>query len=239
MVARPPVAVVVDRMTVADLDAVHVIEREAFSTPWPAHAYQQELETNRLAHYIVARWGDEIVGFAGMWLLVDEAHVTTFATRSTWRRQGIGERLLLALLDLARARGAHEATLEVRPSNAAARRLYEKYGFRTVGLRPRYYSDNHEDALIMTTEPLEGRAMHGRLAALRSELAERPEILVDPNGRPVPRRSEPYGSDESVEVNGASGPAGGVRAASTESTSIPDPGAPRTIQPSRITRRLS
>ena len=65
MVARPPVRIVVDRMKVEDLPAVHVIERESFSTPWPAHAYRQELETNRLAHYIVARWGDEIVGFAG------------------------------------------------------------------------------------------------------------------------------------------------------------------------------
>ena len=154
MVARPPVAVVVDLMKVEDLDAVHVIESESFSTPWPAHAYRQELEANRLAHYIVARWGDQIVGFAGMWLLVDEAHVTTFATRRSWRRHGVGERLLLALLDLARARGAHEATLEVRPSNVAARRLYEKYGFRAVGLRPRYYSDNNEDAIIMTTPPL-------------------------------------------------------------------------------------
>src|SRR5450759_2087135 len=125
MVARPPVMIVVDRMKVDDLPAVHVIERESFSTPWPAHAYQHELENNKLAHYIVARHGDQIVGFAGMWLLVDEAHVTTFATRGSWRRQGIGERLLLALLDLAIARGANEATLEVRPSNIPARRMYE------------------------------------------------------------------------------------------------------------------
>jgi ribosomal-protein-alanine N-acetyltransferase len=229
MVARPPVAVVVERMTVDDLEAVHAIEREAFSTPWPPHAYRQELESNRLAHYLVARWGDEIVGFAGMWLLVDEAHVTTFATRRTWRRQGIGERLLLALLDLARARGAHEATLEVRPSNKAARRLYEKYGFRNAGVRPGYYTDNHEDALIMTTEPLDGRAMRVRLIALREELAKRPEIEVGPDGRPVggPWEPEGLGWDES----GAG--AGGSMAAS----SIPDPGDPSIIRPSRTTRR--
>jgi ribosomal-protein-alanine N-acetyltransferase len=185
MVARPPVAIVVDRMRVEDLDSVHAIEREAFSTPWPPHAYRQELETNRLAHYIVARWGDEIVGFAGLWLLVDEAHITTFATRRSWRRLGIGERLLLALLDLAKARGAHEATLEVRPSNLAARKLYEKYGFRIVGARPRYYSDNQEDALIMTTEPLESRPMRDRLAALRGQLGRRPEIDIGPDGQPI------------------------------------------------------
>jgi ribosomal-protein-alanine N-acetyltransferase len=199
MVARPPVAVVVDRMKVEDLEAVHHIERESFSTPWPAHAYRQELETNRLAHYIVARWGEEIVGFAGMWLLVDEAHITTFATRSIWRRQGIGDRLLLALLDLARVRGAHEATLEVRPSNTAARRLYEKFGFKTVGVRPHYYTDNREDALIMTTEPLEGRSMHDRLAALREELSQRPDILVGPDGRPI--RSP--GSDQPSDDTGS------------------------------------
>ena len=120
-----------------------------------------------------------------MWLLVDEAHVTTFATRRAWRRQGVGERLLLALLDLAAARGAHEATLEVRPSNAPARRLYEKYGFKVVGVRPRYYSDDNEDALIMTTESLDGRAMRERIAELRAEVAARPDIEVGDDGVPV------------------------------------------------------
>jgi ribosomal-protein-alanine N-acetyltransferase len=229
MVARPPVAVVIERMTVDDLDAVHVIEREAFSTPWPSHAYRQELESNRMAHYIVARWGDEIVGFAGMWLLVDEAHVTTFATRRTWRRQGIGERLLLALLDLARVRGAREATLEVRPSNTAARRLYEKYGFRNAGVRPRYYSDNHEDALIMTTEPLDGREMRVRLITLREELARRPEIEAGPGGRPIGLSQEPDGSIREEPAAGAAG--------STAATSIPDPSDPSIIRPSRVTRR--
>jgi ribosomal-protein-alanine N-acetyltransferase len=229
MVARPPVAVVIERMTVDDLDAVHVIEREAFSTPWPSHAYRQELETNRMAHYIVARWGDEIVGFAGMWLLVDEAHVTTFATRRTWRRRGIGERLLLALLDLARVRGAREATLEVRPSNTAARRLYEKYGFRNVGVRPRYYSDNHEDALIMTTEPLDSREMRIRLITLREKLAGRPEIEVGLDGRPIGPSQGPDG--RSREGPGAGG------ADSTAATSIPDPGDPSIIRPSRVTRK--
>jgi len=185
MVARPPIAIVVDRMTVDDLIAVHVIERESFSTPWPAHAYRQEIEQNRLAHYIVARYGDAIVGFAGIWLLVDEAHITTFATRPVWRRQGIGERLLVALMDLALARGAKEATLEVRPSNIPAKRLYEKYGFKVVGVRPRYYSDNNEDALIMTTEPLRSAEMTTRLAERRSALASVAEpIRVEPPPRP-------------------------------------------------------
>ena len=174
MVARPPVRLVIDRMTHADLPAVQAIEKASFTTPWPSYAYRNELETNRLAHYLVVRAGRDVIGYAGVWLMVDEAHITTFAVTPAWRRRRIGERLLLAVLDLAVARGAREATLEVRLSNLAARRLYEKYGFRPVGIRPRYYSDDHEDALIMTTEPLASVPMATRIAALRAEIAALP-----------------------------------------------------------------
>jgi ribosomal-protein-alanine N-acetyltransferase len=227
MVARPPVAIVVDRMTVDDLLAVQVIEHESFSTPWPAHAYRQEIEQNRLAHYIVARYGTEIVGFAGIWLLVDEAHITTFATRRAWRRQGIGERLLVALLDLALARGANEATLEVRPSLLPARRLYEKFGFKVVGVRPRYYSDNNEDALIMTTDSLDGRPMHERLTVLRAALVARPDIELGLDGLPIDRTTGARAADA-----GALAPAAGA-------SSIPKPREsrdPRIIRPSGVSR---
>ena len=172
MVARPPVRLEIEPMGLPDLDAVREIERRSFSTPWPAHAYPAEIETNRLAHYRVARLDGRIVAFAGIWLLLDEAHVTTFAVDPEFRRRSIGERLLLAMVDVAIAKGAREATLEVRLSNVAARRLYEKYGFRPVGLRPRYYSDDNEDALIMTTEPLGEPAMQERLARLRASLED-------------------------------------------------------------------
>jgi ribosomal-protein-alanine N-acetyltransferase len=208
MVARPHVAIVIDRMTVDDLAAVQEIERESFTTPWPPHAYRSELETNRMAHYIVAREGDRVVGFAGMWLMVDEAHITTFAVRRTWRRQGVGERLLLALLALAEARGAREATLEVRPSNHPARRLYEKYGFALVGLRPRYYSDDNEDALIMTTDQLDGRQMRERLARLRAEVAKRPDIELGDDGSPIERPDAAAGeaaAGEGADGEGADG----------------------------------
>lgn len=174
MVARPPVRLVIDRMDHADLAVVQQIEKVSFTTPWPSYAYRNELETNRLAHYLVVRAGREVIAYAGIWLMVDEAHVTTFAVAPEWRRQRVGERLILALLDVAIARGAREATLEVRLSNLGARRLYEKYGFRPVGIRPRYYSDDHEDALIMTTEPLADPAMVARLAVRRAELEAAP-----------------------------------------------------------------
>jgi ribosomal-protein-alanine N-acetyltransferase len=120
-----------------------------------------------MAHYLVVRAGERVVAYAGLWLMVDEAHVTTFAVLPAYRRRGIAGQLLSHLIELAADLGATVVTLEVRISNLAARQLYERFGFRPVGVRPRYYTDNGEDALIMTTEPLDGpdvRALHRRLA---------------------------------------------------------------------------
>lgn len=92
-----------------------------------------------------------ILGYAGMWLMLDEAHITTIAMRTKWRGKGLGELLLASLVETAFDVGAHRVTLEVRVSNEPAQKLYRKYGFSQEGLRPRYYSDNNEDAYIMTT----------------------------------------------------------------------------------------
>jgi ribosomal-protein-alanine N-acetyltransferase len=180
-------------MTIADLPAVQLIERASFTTPWPAHAYRQELEANRLAAYLVGTISGEIVAYGGIWLMVDEAHVTTFAVHPRYRRRRIGERLLLSLLDMALDRHAREATLEVRLSNLSARRLYEKYGFRPVGIRPRYYSDNQEDALIMTTEPLAEPVMRDRIARLRAELDAAPAPSAEPDDHDAPGEGGPGG----------------------------------------------
>ena len=169
MVARPPLKVLVEPMRVEDIPAVHAIEEVSFPVPWPTYAFRQELEANRMARYLVVRAHSQVVAYAGMWLMVDEAHVTTFAVLPAWRRRGIGGRLLLEMLDLAVALGASVVSLEVRLSNVAARRLYQRFGFRPVGVRPRYYSDNGEDALIMTTEGLDTPDMR----RLREQLAER------------------------------------------------------------------
>jgi ribosomal-protein-alanine N-acetyltransferase len=180
MVARPPVRLRVERMQPEDIPAVHAIESASFPTPWPPYAFRGELESNRMAHYLVVRAADRVVAYAGLWLMVDEAHITTFAVLPAYRRRGCGGRLLCELLDLAVALGATVATLEVRLSNTAARRLYQRFGFRPVGVRPRYYSDNGEDALIMTTEPLELPDMQD----LRRRLAERYaiDVLTDDPG---------------------------------------------------------
>jgi len=95
-----------------------------------------------------------IVGFAGIWFLADEAHLATIAVRSQWRRRGVGGKLLAAAIDLAVKQSARLLTLEVRASNESARAMYARYGFAEVGMRPGYYSDNKEDAILMTIDGL-------------------------------------------------------------------------------------
>ncbi len=170
MVSTAPV--VIDHMTLDDVDDVQEIERASFPVPWPANAFRHELTQNRNARYVVAREDGRAVGYAGLWLMVDEAHITTFAVLPDQRRRKIGERMLQRLFEIAEEMGGEWLTLEVRVSNLAAQRLYEKYGFRRTGVRRRYYSDNNEDALIMSTERIRERSMRDHLAELRRALDE-------------------------------------------------------------------
>jgi ribosomal-protein-alanine N-acetyltransferase len=151
-----------------DIPAVLEIERGSFSTPWPPEAFTQELSHNRMARYLVARQGGAVVGYAGVWLMVDEAHITTFAVHPDWRRQGVGRRLMHALLLVATELGAARMTLEVRVSNVAAQSLYRAHGFEIAGRRERYYTDDGEDAFIMSTGHLAGAAMRPALEAARA-----------------------------------------------------------------------
>jgi ribosomal-protein-alanine N-acetyltransferase len=163
--------VAIEPMRLEDVPAVHEIERLSFMTPWPAYAFEQELKGNRLARYVVARAGEAIVGFAGLWLMVDEAHITTFSVHPDWRRQGIGRQLLLSLCDIATDISARRMTLEVRVSNEAAQDLYRSFGFEVTGRRPRYYTDDHEDALVMTTPDLGDPGMRHLIADERARQA--------------------------------------------------------------------
>ena len=161
----------VDDMRIADIAQVHDIERLSFATPWPAHAFEQELRGNRLARYVVARTaiGPEelVVGFAGVWLMVDEAHITTFGVHPEWRRQGVGSRLLLRLLELSLELHATRMTLEVRVGNLPAQELYRRFGFAIAGTRPRYYTDDGEDAFVMSTPDLRRPSMQSLIAGER------------------------------------------------------------------------
>jgi len=125
------------------------IERVSFPTPWSRAAYQREILDNSYARYIVALLDGKVVGYAGMWVLMDEAHVTNVAVHPDYRHLGIGERILRDLMRRAYAAGADKMTLEVRVSNLAAQNLYKKLGFVFRGIRRGYYTDTHEDAMIM------------------------------------------------------------------------------------------
>ena len=160
-------------MTVTDLDSTMEIERQAFRQPWSRHMYLTDLQQNKLATYLVLRAAPEDLGglppvlaYGGFWLMVDEAHIATIASHPQFRRCGLGQILLVALIDEAAERGALRSTLEVRVSNLPARHLYEKLGYETVGMRRHYYQDN-EDALIMTTPLLTDRELRERLAIER------------------------------------------------------------------------
>jgi ribosomal-protein-alanine N-acetyltransferase len=118
---------------------------------------------------------DSIIGFAGLWLMVDEAHVTTIATHPGFRRLGLGELLLVSLIDIAYSIGAKWVTLEARVSNYKAQNLYRKYGFREAGIRHRYYSDNQEDAVIMWTDEINSPAYKQRFQELKAALYQKLE----------------------------------------------------------------
>ncbi|SFF29339.1 ribosomal-protein-alanine N-acetyltransferase [Paenibacillus catalpae] len=139
-------------MTMEDISSIVAIEQEAFATPWTSEAFKNELTSNMFARYMVMEQDDQIIGYGGMWVIVDEAHVTNIAIQADHRGQGLGERLLTELQQTAAFFGANKMTLEVRVSNEVAQRLYRKLGFKPSGIRPAYYSDNNEDALIMWAE---------------------------------------------------------------------------------------
>ncbi len=162
-------------LTMDDLDAVMALEPLCFALPWPRSAYRYELTQNPNGYYLALRphpslsTGNgpgplpQLLAYGGFWKLYEEAHICTIASHPAYRGRGLGEWLLLHLLGLAQAVEAEIATLEVRVSNLAARHLYERTGFIQTGMRRHYYSDNGEDALIMTTPPLTSPSMQERL----------------------------------------------------------------------------
>ena len=144
-------------MQLGDVEQVHQIDLLSFSLPWPENAYRYELTQNVAS----ASWVAEVVrpdgltrviGMVVVWLIMDEAHIATLAVHPEYRGQRISQQLLTVVLRAALQRGAHLATLEVRAGNQPALALYRRFKFEVVGRRPRYYHDNHEDALIMTVD---------------------------------------------------------------------------------------
>jgi len=137
-------------MILEDIEHVCAIENEAFPTPWSAEAFYNELMNNHFAYYLVIENKDsEIIGYGGMWTIMDEAHITNIAIRKPYQGKKLGQELLRRLQDKSVKLGIMRMTLEVRVSNHIAQVLYEKMGFYSVGTRKGYYTDNNEDAMIM------------------------------------------------------------------------------------------
>ncbi|OUM85555.1 MAG: ribosomal-protein-alanine N-acetyltransferase [Bacillus thermozeamaize] len=144
-------------MRLEDIDDVWEVERAAFPNPWSKQAYYNELVLNKSAHYLVLLVEGKIRGYGGMWVLIDEAHITNVAIHPEVQGRRLGWLLMGTLMVWARSLGAERMTLEVRVSNVRAQNLYNKLGFVVTGVRPQYYTDNLEDALIMWATLDEGR----------------------------------------------------------------------------------
>lgn len=137
------------QMTEEHLDGVIIIENLSFKIPWSRNSFTEELKTNKMAIYLVAVSDKKVIGYGGMWKIIDEGHITNIAVHPEFRRSGAGSRIIEKLLELCGLNGIKSLTLEVRNSNLPAQKLYEKYGFRAEGVRKGYYTDTGEDALIM------------------------------------------------------------------------------------------
>ena len=132
-----------------DAEAIEDLEQSCFSQPWSYNSIYYDIAENTKAVYLVAQIEEDVVGYAGLWKIGDEGHITNVAVAPEQRRKSIGDMLVGALIEVTEEEGITSHTLEVRKSNIGAIRLYEKHGFKVEGERKAYYEDNGEDALIM------------------------------------------------------------------------------------------
>lgn len=139
---------IIEIMTSKDIDGVFEVEKSCFEHHWSKDAFNKELK-NDVARYLVAKIDGKVVGYAGVWFVMDEGHVTNVAVHSDYRGKKIGDQLVKLLVNLCKENNITSMTLEVRVSNVVAQNLYKKYGFKLAGIRKEYYSDNKEDAMIM------------------------------------------------------------------------------------------
>jgi ribosomal-protein-alanine N-acetyltransferase len=179
-VNRQPLSLTIDPLILADIPAAIALEQAAYLKAHLHRNYDYELQHNPLAHYLALRLGApqlnppiQLVGLGGLWLILDEIHIITIAVHPDWKGMGLGEWLLINLLEKGQALGATVATLEVRPSNKVAISLYQKYAFQEVGVRPDYYPDNHEAALILMTPPLNSDDYRARFTQNKVKLLDR------------------------------------------------------------------
>lgn len=159
-------AIGIRRMLLSDIKTVHAIDVLSFSLPWPESSYRYEVSDAQRSNAIplVAQTAaGQVVGMIVTWVIIDEAHIATIAIHPDYRHLGLGKRLLAQNLLMAWDRGARLAYLEVRRSNLAAQAMYSAFGFTVVGERPRYYQDNHEDALLLTLDRIDAESLRAWL----------------------------------------------------------------------------
>ena len=136
------------KMTNEDVDDILHISKLSFPVSWSRDSIESEL-SNRLAHYSIAKFKDKIIGFGGMWTIVDESQITNIAVHPHYRGKGVASLILNELIKVCENKKVTGLTLEVRKSNNIAQNLYKKFGFIHEGVRPKYYEDNGEDAFLM------------------------------------------------------------------------------------------
>ncbi|MCO1600581.1 ribosomal protein S18-alanine N-acetyltransferase [Desulfosporosinus nitroreducens] len=136
-------------MLMDDLEAIMEIEIASFSTPWSLQAFKAELKDNEYARYVCLELDDKVIGYMGLWFILDEGHITNVAIAPTYRGKHWGEFLMRSVMEKMMQEGMERMTLEVRESNSPAQSLYSRLGFATAGIRKGYYADTGEDALIM------------------------------------------------------------------------------------------
>jgi ribosomal-protein-alanine N-acetyltransferase len=173
---RFPLAIDLQPMRRRHVPQVLDIERRVYPRPWTMTLFLSEIVQRSTRYYIVARVRRRVVGYAGLMVFGDEAHVTNIAVDPDVHRRKVAARLLFALITEARRRGATACTLEVRVANHAAQGLYHQFGFAPVGIRKNYYAETGEDALIMWAEGLQTPAYAERLAALAARIPEPREV---------------------------------------------------------------
>lgn len=138
----------IEMMNKSHIDGIMEIENESFAIPWSRSSIEKELKNN-FAIYAVATENNKVLGYGGMWHVVNEGHITNIAVHKDYRRKGIGQAIIEKLVEIAEEKEMIGLTLEVRKSNTPALELYKKNGFKLEGIRPEYYEDNKEDAYIM------------------------------------------------------------------------------------------
>ncbi|WP_368654039.1 ribosomal protein S18-alanine N-acetyltransferase [Ornithinibacillus sp. 4-3] len=140
---------IIRKMLETDLEQVMNVEQHSFPTPWPEEIFRQEITQNQHAHYFVVELNEEIIGYAGTWIVADDAQITNIAILPTFRGRKVGQQLFAHVLQYAMQMGVSHLSLEVRVSNVVAQKMYRKFGLVPGGIRKNYYTDNLEDALVM------------------------------------------------------------------------------------------